>query len=812
MKNKPAFKVVKSSVGTPEALALKLAGLKDNQRAYSAAELAMSKGKTKEQVIKSAGVTATRMWGDVFNEEYISELKGVRAAIVYENMLRSDYQVGLLEESIMGIIKAAHFNFTIPGVPNGDKHAELCQWQWQHGFNKTVDENLNDLGSHIFFGFAVFEPVEYEAYTHPMYGTIWRLKTMGFRDQSSITEWHIVNGTLEKVHQQTQYSTPTHDAWMDGNNLIVLTEKRKGDNYEGRALLRKAYGPAWRKNVYYKLLGIGLEKAAMGMILVTVPPNKVGQAEEDAFLEAVANYVTHENSYLKKTGKMTGDKFEGFDIEVIAIDFKADAVTNAIRLEDTNIAKCGAAAFSELGQGGNGGAYSLGVADIDFFFSMVTGRIRYICEKTQRIWDDLIKYNYGEQKEYPVLTGELDEKAGEELARILNYYFNIGVYTPQPEDEIFLRKRHNLPELKIPAASEPKKEEPVPPVMPPIPPTDEDGKEEPTDEGTEEEKATEGQAEDKNAPSDEAKDGEKMSRRLSKQEAAYVKGITKGIDFKAFDAELEGLTETWNKGTRSALQAIQDKYLNDLQNKLKFNPNNKMNAVINIEMGFTAKLKEVINENILEGLTTGKGQGKKILSAKKKNLSFKRLSDISDFLPANRNWAKSTGAVVLKTMLSDFDKRAVLAAKNALDKGLSDAEVMFEVRQGMDDWKMNDANLGAGAVMPTTLDVGREEAYYDAGVNITGWIYMNYDPVTSICNWLNNRTAREGDPDIELYSPPNHWGCKSFKIPIMSDEEQPEVWDGWNVPGSILSQQALLSNSCCKTPDIWKGIIRRVAA
>ncbi|MFA5380016.1 MAG: hypothetical protein WC455_29920, partial [Dehalococcoidia bacterium] len=527
-KTRSQINITRSSVHTPEQLANKLSALKPGQKAYTGEQLAAADKATNDKKTKSTGITATRMWGDVFNEEYLSELKGTAGAIVFENMLRSDYQVGLLEESITGIIKAAHFSFSVPDVKNGDKHAELCTWQWEHGFDKEVDENLNDLCSHIFFGNAVFEPVDYEAYKHPKYGLINRLKTMGFRDQTSITGWRIEGSKLIAVHQQTYYSTPMHDTWMPGENLMVLSEKRKGDNYEGRAMLRKAYGPYWRKNVYYKLLSIGLEKAALGLIVVTVPPGKVGTDEEEAFLDAVSNYVAHENAYLKKTGAYTNDKFEGFEVEIVAIDFKADAVINAIKLEDTNIAKCGAAAFSELGQGGNGGAYNLGVADIDFFFSMVTGRLRYICQKTSRIWKDLIVWNYGEQPEYPVLKGELESKAGEEFARTLNYFYNMGLYTPQPEDEEYIRKKYNMPELKVMADSDPAKKKAPAPELPPDDkkPATDDG-EDPVDAEDDAEDA--GEADENKPPKGKAAkktDAGKGKMSLSKQEPKYIKTVT----------------------------------------------------------------------------------------------------------------------------------------------------------------------------------------------------------------------------------------------------------------------------------------------
>ena len=112
----------------------------------------------------------------------------------------------------------------------------------------------------------------------------------------------------------------------------------------------------------------------------------------------------------------------------------------------------------------------------------------------------------------------------------------------------------------------------------------------------------------------------------------------------------------------------------------------------------------------------------------------------------------------------------------------------------MSAWIDNASNLGSGAVVPSALDTGRDEAYVDEDLSITGWIYVNDDPETQICQWLDGRTAQQGDPDIERRSPPNHWKCKSYKLPILSDEPQPDTWDGWNVPATVLAAQETLSH------------------
>ena len=773
----------------PEELASYLSGLNEYQRVVYL---------NKPSGGAAMGSGMPQIFGETIAEEYIDGLRGYQAAIIWDKMQRSDYQVAYIMQAVLGTIKSANYEFEGDMAVNGtDKMIEACEWFWRSGMGKTANENLNDILSYLPNGYCVLEPVEWVPVDGiPHVGKGWALKSLGYRPQRTIWGWLFnEDGSLKDIHQ-ISYSNNYKliDVKIPAENCTVLTFNRLGDNYEGRSMLRPAYGPWLRKQLYAKLMAIGLEKSALGMIIVTVPPNKVGTPEETAFLEAVQNYVAHENGYLKKISSLIGDS-GGFNIEIVELNFKGAEITDAIAREDAAISKCVAAQFSEVAQGGNGGAYNAITGMIDFFLNTWDMEARYISEKLQPLFNKFCLYNFGAKPAYPRLkiTG-INDAFGENLTRAINGAKLAGIYTPQKEDEKLIRAKLKLPAMNAETESSWDNPAPLPPMF---------GGDEPAED--KEEDAPEPDDNDDNKE-DVAVEGEETE--LSKQSGGYVSKIKAGVDYKAFVKEGEQLMDKYNTDVRSVLTYVKDGLIRDIERAYKNNPNNVMGEIKKIDMPSGKQLKDYIIADLTRAMTTGKKQGEVILD-KKKRRNKHRYS--LKFTPANRRWLNNTADVTTTLMLDSVFKKLMTSAQTAADKELSPEQAIFDIGNEVEGYINNDNNLGGGALMPKALDQGRDETYYENGVSITGWLYLNYDPITEICNWLNNRTAKEGDPDAVEYAPPNHWNCKSFKVPIMSDEPQPDIWDGWAVPGSVLAAQETLSCRCNEAmPEHIKELLNKI--
>lgn len=766
-------------VKTPAALADILKNLTTNKKVLIFSDDPPNETETTKPSKKAVGATGTKIWGETFQEEYLSALKGYAGSQIYDEMPRKDYQIKYIENAVLGPIKTANYTFTIPNTPKGELIAKACTWQLVKGFDKTHQENMSDICSYITHGFAPFEITDWQPYNHKEFGLIWRLASLGFREQKTIYGWKVQNGKIIYLRQVISSDIESREVKIPGEQLLVLTHDGRGDNLEGVSIFRAAYGPYWRKNIYLKLLGIGLEKSALGIIVVTVPPNKVGSADEDNFLEAVKNYITHQNSYLKKISTGDGD---GFNVEVIKIDFNANSVTEAIKAEDLAISKAVGAQFSENAKGGNGGAYNFGVAEMDFYLNTIANKARYICEKLQIVFDQFVDYNFGEQDEYPQLIfSGINDIAGIEQAQTLNYLTVSGYITPQEEDEIFLRKKYGMPQLVNPWTYAPA----------------------PTEGDEAEPKANEDEDNGGSGEAGQKGNDDDNDLALSKREKKYINKVLKGIDVKTITKEKIEAQEGYFEAVNKVLMAIETSYTLDIRRMLKGNPKDPMKELRGIEFTGTRALYDEIETQLDKSINTGKKQGRIIAKSKRDKM---KISDAIN--PDNKKWIKNTASVAAVTILDTMKRKALISGQTEIDKGSPAKAIEFAITNTLDNWRSNAGNLGGGAVIPKAFENGRDEAYASAGVELTGWLYQNLDPVTEICMWLDGRAAKDGDPDVDTYGPPNHWGCDSVKIPIFSDEDQPDDWDGWDVPPSVAAAQELLSHKHSHYSDEWHAIIK----
>ena len=104
--------------------------------------------------------------------------------------------------------------------------------------------------------------------------------------------------------------------------------------------------------------------------------------------------------------------------------------------------------FLELGMSG-GGAYALSNDLSDFFLTGLEFIAKEIAEQINKnLIPELVKMNFGPRDKYPTLsfTG-ISDKAGKELADILNVLTTAQIITPDDNLEKHLRKRLKITEM-----------------------------------------------------------------------------------------------------------------------------------------------------------------------------------------------------------------------------------------------------------------------------------------------------------------------------------------------------------------------------
>ena len=229
---------------------------------------------------------------------------------------------------------------------------------------------------------------------------------------------------------------------IPGSILMPITINKEGDNYEGISMIRPLYGNWLRKNFYFKIQAMGIERCATGVLLGRVPMSAQNDKKQMALFKSMLRaFTSHQSSYLTIP--------EGFDIESSKIDFDATSVENAIDAEDRRMAKSFLAGFLELGMGAQGGSQALG-QDLSTLFlngiQIYSETVADAVEKT--IIRKLVNAKFGKRNRYPQLKAtDINNKAGKEKAEIVVMLKNAGLIRPTDQLEDALNRDYNLPEI-----------------------------------------------------------------------------------------------------------------------------------------------------------------------------------------------------------------------------------------------------------------------------------------------------------------------------------------------------------------------------
>ena len=388
---------------------------------------------------KPVGSSGTEVFGGYFSEEYLQSLRGNRGAKIWDEMRRSEPQVAMLLSAITNPIKSATWAFEeAEDVADAEKHKELVRICLQEmvDWEAFLHEALTVVG----FGFSLFEPIHNVVFDHPKLGTFNGLKAVAFRSQKTIYAWTLEKQTGKLLSvQQFAYSDVGGTADIPGEFLLVFSNLKEGDNYEGISALRPMYGPYFRKNLYHKLAAIGVERSAVGTVVGTLPPGVEDPIQTEAFKKVLSSFTSHEAAYIMKPS--------GFEVEIVKIDFDASNVKDLIVLENTEMINAAVANFLALGTNGGSGAFALGTDLSDFFLNGIQSYANLICGVLNRqLIPNLVKLNFGPQAAYPILkcTG-INDKAGKEFSEIVSALVGSNTLTPDATLEEYLRERYKMP-------------------------------------------------------------------------------------------------------------------------------------------------------------------------------------------------------------------------------------------------------------------------------------------------------------------------------------------------------------------------------
>ena len=707
---------------------------------------------------KPIGSSGTEIFSGYFSEEYLQKLRGRAGAKIYDEMRRSESQVAMILNAIMNPIKSATWEFMpAQDVEQADLHKEFIEYNAKEMID--WETHIHEALTMLPFGYSIFEIINNVVFNHPKFGTFNGLKSLEYRNQKTIERWNMNKDSqqLETVEQWVQGDlTPKGGTFakMDARFLLIFTSQKEGDNFEGISILRPMYGPWFRKNTYLKLVAIGLEKNAIGTPVGTVPTGKLNSAEFNSFKEILSNFVSHESSYLLKP--------QGWELEIVRNDFDPEKVKEIILMENTEMINSVVANFLALGTNGSGGAYALGTDLSDFFLTGIQSYANIISGVWNRqLIPNLIKLNFGEQKAYPKLkVTNINDKAGKELADIVNALLRSRAISADKPLEDYLRKQYSLPELDEASI---KKEEPLP---------------------------------EQTSPNSFAKFSE---NRLQLAES-YNK---KWKDNKQVVKEI----------MQTGLKKILDNYKPQIEKAWdKTNPNGLRNAALELEPKGVKEYEDALKEALAEIATQAINDAKKETpKANKKNIklaeSIKLAGPRGGFYnalpPSIKNIIKNQAGLVAQTQALDINKIVSFQFLSSVDSTEDVNQVLADIEATIlptiegSTGKGISIDAAAGNSVSNAVNQARMEWFFEPEVldTIESFTFVNDDPVSAVCQELNGTTWAVGDPDIDRYGPPMHHNCKSRLEPNeKGDDTNPEITRG----GTSLSQEALDSITLCE--------------
>lgn len=711
---------------------------------------------------EAVGSSGTEVFAGYFSEEYLNTLQGgPRVAGLWDKMRRSESQVAMLIGAISNPIKSGSWELdAYDNSPEALQDKEFIEMALFEGID--FETFKHEALTMIFFGFSLFELVHNIVFDHPKFGTFNGLQSLGFRSQKTIQAWNLEKktGRILSVQQWAQGDIG-NNVIIPGDFILVITNNKEGDNYEGISALRPMYGAFIRKQLYLKLTAIGVEKYAVGVPIGTIPSGKENSPDAAKFKEILAAYTSHEKSYITKP--------EGWTIELQKNDFDASKIVTLLQYENTEMINSVVANFLALGTMGNGGAFALSNDLSDFFTSGIQTFADTICAAINRkVIPDLIKLNFGQRAGYPKLkvTG-ISDKAGKELADILKSLIDAQAIKPDDNLEDYLRKQYKVPQ------SDP---------------------------------ATARQV---SAPSGFGGASAKstvVAPTVDKLTLAETKNDDKIFvaDLDSDKTELKKLMQTELRGIALALK----KSLNNAYSSAS--GDNKLQAGTKIVTPdlteYKAKLQEMLAKvaarNYAQAGIEVRGSSKKLVEfVHTIKLAVPQGTGYYAALPDKiKKIVQAQAILIAETQEADLEKviafQFTSSATGTDDISKIDSDIDAATDKVIDGSTSSGMSIdaAAGNAVSHVANQARTEHFFESDVldDIDSFTFENNDPVSEICQELAGTTFDKNDPKVDEYTPPLHHNCKSrMTVNLKGVPNNPPVDDDVTISDSAKKSMTL---------------------
>lgn len=166
---------------------------------------------------------------------------------------------------------------------------------------------------------------------------------------------------------------------------------------------------------------------------------------------------------------------------------------------------------------------------------------------------------------------------------------------------------------------------------------------------------------------------------------------------------------------------------------------------------------------------------KEIPGGKNVKLSFKeeslQLGEFEDLPTPVRTKVKKQQQLVFDTQMADLEKAVLFQFNHSVDSTDSMELIRADLEEAAHDYITGPAiDAGAGVIAAQVINETRSAFFNsddDVFDNVEAFEFVNGDPVSEVCRDLAGTVFSKDDPNRFRYTPPLHFGCKSYIIPIL---------------------------------------------
>lgn len=335
------------------------------------------------------GQTGIRRFGGYVREEFLTVLQGQRGVRTFREMADNDPIVGTGLLAINQVCRKASWFIEPVSESNDDKRAAEFVHEnmgdMSHSWSDSISENLSCLDYGWAFHEIVYklrkgdtnDPRTSSRFNDGLIG--WR--KLPARLQSSLVEW--IFDDEGGIQGMVQSPPPTYDyITIPIERALLFRCFSRGNNPEGRSILRSAYRPWYFKKVIEETEAIGIERDLVGLPIITPAEGFDIDADENS---GVRTHVQKLIANLRRDEQEGVFKPFGWTIELLSIgtsrrQFDTDRIINRY---DKRIAAAMLAQFILLGMD-RVGSFALSKDQNDLFLVAVQGYLEAIADVYNR--------------------------------------------------------------------------------------------------------------------------------------------------------------------------------------------------------------------------------------------------------------------------------------------------------------------------------------------------------------------------------------------------------------------------------------------